>query len=151
MKVPLSWLKEYVAFDASPEELASKLTFSGTDVTGVQVVGSGFEGIVVGEILDIRPHPKADRLKLCRVSDGDAELNVVCGAQNFEVGDKAALATPGAVLANGLQIGKTRLRGEVSEGMLCAEDELGLSDDHALGSNNRVCPLPPSWRRPSAW
>lgn len=131
MKVPINWLKEYVEFDASPEELAEKLTFSGTEVESIKTVGSDYEGIVVGEVLSIGLHPGADRLRVCRVSDGTEELNVVCGAHNFEVGDKAPFARIGARLAGGMKIKKAKIRGEMSQGMLCAEDELGISDNHS--------------------
>jgi phenylalanyl-tRNA synthetase beta chain len=130
MKVPLSWLREYVDIDVSPEELASRLTFSGTEVEGIETVGPDCENVVVGEVMAIEPHPGADRLRLCRVTDGAREYRVVCGATNFAVGDKAPFAGIGARLADGTRIKKSKIRGEVSEGMLCAEDELGLSDDH---------------------
>ena len=131
MKLPVSWLADYVDFDLSPEELAEKLTSSGTEVESIDVVGGDYEGIVVGEVLRIDPHPSADRLQLCLVSDGSRELPVVCGASNFEIGDKAPFAGVGVELPGGMKIRKARIRGEESEGMLCAEDELGLSDDHA--------------------
>ncbi|MCK5528723.1 MAG: phenylalanine--tRNA ligase subunit beta, partial [Kiritimatiellae bacterium] len=130
MKVPISWLKEYIDVDFSTEELADKLIFSGIEVEGIETVGSSFEGIVVGEVLSIEKHPNADRLRLCRVSNGTEELPVVCGATNFEVGDKIPFAGVGVQLAEDFKIKKAKIRGEVSEGMLCAEDELGVSDDH---------------------
>ena len=130
MKVPISWLKEYIDIDFSTEELADKLIFSGIEVEGIETVGSSFEGIVVGEVLSIEKHPNADRLRLCRVSNGTEELPVVCGASNFEVGDKIPFAGVGVQLAEDFKIKKAKIRGEVSEGMLCAEDELGISDDH---------------------
>ena len=131
MKIPLSWLKEYVDFNLSPGELAEKLTFSGSEVTAVEVVGSDCTGLVAGEILDIRPHSEAERLRVCRVSDGRDDRSVVCGADNFGVGDKAAFAPPGTTLPGGLVIETYDIKGEKSEGMLCAEDEIGLSDDHS--------------------
>lgn len=131
MKVPLSWLKEYVDFDATPQELADKLTFSGTEVEAIQTIGGDFKGIVVGEVLGFEKHPNADKLLVCRVDSGTGEVPVVCGANNFVVGDKAPLALVGAKLPNGLEITERKVRGVLSCGMLCAEDELGLSDDHA--------------------
>lgn len=131
MKLPISWLADYVDFDLSPEELADKLTFSGTEVESIDIVGCEYRGLVVGEILKIDQHPSADRLRLCLVSNGTQELPVVCGADNFEVGDKAPFAGVGVELPGGIKIKQARIRGEVSEGMLCAEDELGLSDDHS--------------------
>ncbi len=130
MKVPLSWLREFVALPDAVEDLVEKLTFSGIEVEGVERVGEGLDGVVVGRIVECQPHPNADRLRLCRVDDGSEERPVVCGASNFSVGDLAAFAPAGTVLPNGLKLKVAKVRGEVSEGMLCAEDELGLSDDH---------------------
>ncbi|MBN2302582.1 MAG: phenylalanine--tRNA ligase subunit beta, partial [Lentisphaerae bacterium] len=131
MKVPVSWLKEYVDFDVTTQELANRLTFSGIEVENISRIGSGCEGVIVGEILSFEPHPDAARLRLCRVNNGAEELHVVCGADNFTVGDKVALAGIGTDLPNGTKIRKAKIRGQVSEGMLCAEDELGLSSDHS--------------------
>lgn len=131
MKVPVSWLRDYVDFDATPEELAEKLTFSGIEVEGIKTVGSDYAGLAVGEVTAIAPHPGADRLRLCRVDNGMEEVAVVCGAFNFDVGDKAPFAPVGTTLPNGMKIKRAKIRGEESFGMLCAEDELGLSDDHS--------------------
>jgi len=130
MKVPLSWLKEYIEVDASAAEIAERLTFSGMEVESISRVGHDYTGIVVGEVLSVEPHPRADLLRVCRVSDGSGELTVVCGATNFSVGDKAPLATVGARLPDGTAIKQVRIRGQLSDGMLCAEDELDISDDH---------------------
>jgi phenylalanyl-tRNA synthetase beta chain len=130
MKVPISWLKEYVDVDATPQEIAEKLTFSGIEVEGIDVVGGCLDDVIVVEITAIQPHPGADRLRLCQVFDGKESLAVVCGADNYEVGDKAAFAPVGATLPGEFAIKKAKIRGEVSFGMLCAEDELGLSDNH---------------------
>mgnify|MGYP000723733853 CR=1 FL=1 len=131
MKVPLSWLKEYVDFDLPPDELAARLTFSGTEVTGIATVGQNLDGVIVGEVLAVAPHPRAERLRVCRVGDGKAVRTVMCGAVNFEPGDRAAFAPPGVMLPGERRIEPVDIRGVVSEGMLCAEDELGLSDDHS--------------------
>ena len=130
MKVPISWLKEYVDFDASPEELANKLTFSGTEVESIQTIGGDYKGVVVGEIKTIEKHAGADNLLICQVNNGREDLQVVCGARNFNVGDKAPFAMVGAKLPNGMEILERKVRGVLSRGMLCAEDELALSDDH---------------------
>lgn len=130
MKVPLSWLREYVDFDVTPRELASLLTFSGTEVEGIVTLGGDYTGIVVGEVLSVERHPNADRLTVCKVHSGTEILSVVCGAPNVAAGVKAPLATLGTVLPNGLKIKKAKVRGVESCGMLCAADELGLSDDH---------------------
>lgn len=131
MKLPLSWLKEYVDFELSPKELASLLTFSGTEVEGIKTIGGDFAGIVVGEVMSVERHPNADRLTVCQVNDGSSTLTVVCGAPNVSAGIKVPLATLGATLPNGLKIKKAKVRGIESSGMLCAADELGLSEDHS--------------------
>jgi phenylalanyl-tRNA synthetase beta chain len=136
MRFTLSWLKEYVDFDVSPGELAERLTMSGLEVESLEYLGTGLEEIVVAEILHIRPHPNAKKLLLCDVSDGTKSYRIVCGAKNMEVNDKVALARPGTSLPRsgkfpeGVTIETTRIRGELSEGMLCSEVELGLGDDH---------------------
>lgn len=130
MKVPISWLREYVDVEVTPEELAERLTFSGVEVEGIRRLGAGLEPLIVGEIVSFTKHPDADKLRLCQVNDGRQVLPVVCGATNFEVGDKAAFAPIGAQLPGGMRIEKRRVRGVESHGMLCAEDELGLSEDH---------------------
>jgi len=92
MKVTYNWLKQYVDFDWSPDELAERLTMIGLEVEGVKKVSGGFDGIVVAEVLSKEPHPDADRLSLCKVNDGTGERQIVCGATNFEVGSKVSLA-----------------------------------------------------------
>ncbi len=129
MKIPVSWLKELVNVEFKVDELVDKLIFSGIEVEGIETLGS-YEGVVAGEIVAVEKHPNADRLRLCKVNNGKDVLPVVCGADNFEVGDKAAFAGVGVVLGDGFKIKNAKIRGEVSEGMLCAEDELGISDDH---------------------
>lgn len=131
MNVPLSWLKEYVDVDVSPRDLASLLTFSGTEVEGIRTIGGDFAGIVVGEVLSVERHPNADRLTVCQVNSGAGVLSVVCGAPNVSAGIKVPLATLGACLPNGTKIKKAKVRGVESSGMLCAADELGLSEDHS--------------------
>ncbi|MEI8139450.1 MAG: phenylalanine--tRNA ligase subunit beta [bacterium] len=130
MKLPLSWLKEYVDFELTPKELASLLTFSGTEVEGIKTIGGDFTGLIVGEVLSVERHPNADRLTVCQVNDGTSTLTVVCGAPNVAAGIKVPLATIGTTLPNGLKIKKAKVRGIESFGMLCAADELGLSEDH---------------------
>ncbi len=131
MKVPVSWLEEYVDLGLSAEELSDRLTFSGVEVEGIEQIGSDYAGLIVGEVRDFGQHPNADRLRLCRVFDGQEELQVVCGASNFEVGDKVAFAPVGAVLPDGMKLRKAKIRGEKSFGMMCASDELGLGSDHS--------------------
>ena len=98
MKVTLNWLKRYVAFDWSPEELTERLTMLGLEVEGVQKLGGEFTGIVVAQVLSRDKHPNADKLSVCRVADGTGERQIVCGAQNFQAGDKVPLILPGASL-----------------------------------------------------
>ena len=132
MKVPVSWLKEYVDFEDTIEGLADKLTFSGLEVEAIETIGSDFAGVVVGEILKIEPHPGADKLRLCTVNYGEEEpMRVVCGAPNVEVGGKYPFAPVGTTLPCGITLKKAKIRGEVSMGMLCAKDELGLGEDHS--------------------
>ncbi len=131
MKAPLNWLKEYVDIECTAGELAEKLTFSGLEVEGVEFYGSDFKGIVAAEILDFEPHPSAEGLLVCSVFDGQRELKAVCGAHNFAAGDKVPLAAAGTSLPDGRKIERISIGGTESEGMLCAEDELGLSEDHS--------------------
>lgn len=131
MRIPYSWLLDYVACEASAEEVADRLTFSGTEIEGLERVGHAYDRIVAAEILAVEPHPDAHSLVVCRVTDGKDVVPVVCGAKNARAGDKAVLAQPGAVLPGGAKIRVAKLRGVESRGMLCAEDELGLSSDHS--------------------
>ncbi|GAB4264232.1 phenylalanine--tRNA ligase subunit beta [Deferrisoma sp.] len=131
MRVPVSWLKEYVEFDLGPEALAERLTMAGLEVGAVERRGEGIEGVVVAQILEKGPHPNADRLSLCRVTDGAETYEIVCGATNMAAGDKVALARVGARLPGGFKIKKTKIRDQVSYGMMCSERELGLGEDHS--------------------
>ena len=92
MKISLNWLKEYVDFNWSPEELTERLTMLGLEVEGVQKISAAFEGIVVAQILTRDKHPNADKLSVCRVNDGTGERIIVCGAQNYKVGDRVPVA-----------------------------------------------------------
>lgn len=130
MRVPLSWLAEYVDFDPDPDALASKLTGVGLKVETVHRPGAGLEGVVVGEVLEIRDHPRADNLILAEVSTGDSKRQIVVGARNFAAGDKVPVALPGARLPGGVVIERQTKRGEASEGMLCSARELGIGEDH---------------------
>jgi phenylalanyl-tRNA synthetase beta chain len=135
MKVTRNWLKEYVDFDWSTEELAERLTMLGLEVEGVVKTGGDFEGIVVAQVLTRDKHPNADKLSVCRVNDGKGERQIVCGAQNFQAGDKVPLILPGATLPPKpgekepftIKVGK--IRGVESQGMMCSADELGLDPD----------------------
>jgi len=132
MKVPVSWLKEYVDFEDTIEGLADKLTFAGLEVEAIETLGSDFAGVVVGEVLAIEPHPDADKLRLCTVNYGAEEtMQVVCGAPNVGVGGKYPFAPVGTTLPCGITLKKAKIRGVQSMGMLCARDELGLGEDHS--------------------
>ena len=132
MNVTLNWLKTYIDFEFSPSELADRLTMLGVEVEAVKQLGTGLEGVVVGKVNAVRPHPNADKLVLCQVDVGEAEeLQIVCGAPNVREGMFAPVATIGATLPIGLTIKAAKLRGAVSQGMLCSEKELGLSEDAA--------------------
>ena len=134
MKVTLNWLKDYVDFDWSPEQLAERLTMLGIEVEGVEKKTGEFENVVVAQILASDKHPNADKLSVCRVADGQAERQIVCGAKNYKVGDKVPLALPGCTLPTApgqapftIKVGK--LRGVESQGMMCSSKELGLAED----------------------
>jgi phenylalanyl-tRNA synthetase beta chain len=133
MKVTLNWLKQYVDFDWSPDQLSERLTMLGVEVEGVHKIGGGFEGVVVAQVITRDKHPNADKLSLCRVNDGKGERQIVCGAQNFKAGDKVPLILPGATLPAKpgeqpftIKVGK--IRGVESQGMMCSPQELGLPD-----------------------
>ncbi|WP_426416737.1 phenylalanine--tRNA ligase subunit beta [Aestuariirhabdus sp. LZHN29] len=130
MKFSEQWLRQWVDPKATIEELTHQITMAGLEVDGVEPVASEFSGVVVAEILSAEPHPDADKLQVCRVSDGSEEFQVVCGAPNARAGLKAPFARVGAVLPGNFKIKKAKLRGVESFGMLCAEDELGISDEH---------------------
>ncbi|MBN2163670.1 MAG: phenylalanine--tRNA ligase subunit beta [Pontiellaceae bacterium] len=132
MKVPVSWLKEYVDFEDTIEGLADKLTFAGLEVEAIETIGSDFAGVVVGEVLAVEPHPDADKLRLCTVTYGAEEtMQVVCGAPNVDAGGKYPFAPVGTTLPCGITLKKAKIRGVQSMGMLCAKDELGLGEDHS--------------------
>lgn len=143
MLVPLSWLQDYIALPESIEALRDLLTYSGLEVEGVETHGNDFAGLVVAEIIAVNPHPNADKLTLCTVKLNDTTtMQVVCGAPNVRVGLKTIYAPVGAVLPTGLKLKKAKIRGVESLGMLCAEDELGLSGDHT-GIMELAADLPP--------
>ncbi len=133
MIISLNWLKEYIDLDdISVEEIVDKLTISGSEVDEVIDRQSEFKNIVVGKVEEVKKHPDADKLSICKVFDGENILNIVCGASNVEAGQTVALAKVGAIIPNGkFEIKAAKIRGEKSNGMICAEDELSLSDDHA--------------------
>ena len=130
MRVPLSWLREYVDVDLGPEALAERLTLLGMEVNSIEAWGADWQNVVVGELLAVEPHPRADRLSLTRVTIGSGEpLEIVCGATNIAAGQRVPVALPGAILPGGRRIERTEKMGAVSNGMLCSGDELRLTAD----------------------
>jgi phenylalanyl-tRNA synthetase beta chain len=137
MKVSYNWLKQYIDLDCSPEEVGNMLTGCGLEVENMETwypVKGGLKGVVVGEVITCRKHPGSDHLSLTTVNTGSGTLlNIVCGAPNVSAGQKVPVATTGATLYFNEEetiIRKTKIRGEISEGMICAEDELGLGTGH---------------------
>ena len=137
MKISYKWLKEYIDIDLDVEKVSELLTDTGLEVEGLEEVESikgGLKGIVVGEVMTCEQHPNADRLKKTSVDIGAGELlSIVCGAANVAAGQKVLVATIGSIIYgedDQFEIKKSKLRGELSEGMICAEDELNLGDSH---------------------
>ncbi len=130
MKVSERWLREWVDPPVDTAGLARQLTMAGLEVEAVEPAAPAFTGVVVAEVLAVAPHPDADRLRVCQVNTGgEAPLEIVCGAANAAPGMKVPCATVGAVLPDGTEIKKTRLRGVASAGMLCSARELGLAEE----------------------
>ncbi|HZL64799.1 MAG TPA: phenylalanine--tRNA ligase subunit beta, partial [Thermoleophilia bacterium] len=148
MRVPISWLKEYVDWQGTVEELAELLTMSGTEVEGIDWVGAPRDAenlarFVVGKVLTREKHPNADKLSLCTVDVGEASggvKQIVCGADNFQARDVVAVSMTGATLENGLKLKKANLRGVESDGMMMSEQELGYED-----KSPGIVILPPDW------
>jgi phenylalanyl-tRNA synthetase beta chain len=139
MKISYNWLKQFIDTTKLPEEISSILTAIGLEVESlekVHTIPGGLEGLVIGEVLECVQHPNADRLKVTKVNVGGADLlQIVCGAINVAAGQKVVVATAGCTVyptkGEPFAINKSKIRGEVSEGMICAEDEIGLGEDHA--------------------
>src|SRR5579883_1447703 len=139
MKVSLKWLRSYTPASLPPEELAHRLTMAGVEVEAIYRIGESWENVFVGEVSDLKPHPNADRLQLATVNYGEGRtITVITGATNLKVGDKVPLALVGAKLLNThlptpeiQEIKPVKLRGILSEGMVCSAKELGLGQDHA--------------------
>ena len=137
MKVPVSWLREYVQFEGSVDELAELLSMSGSEVENVEWVGAPHEAenvarFVVGRVLTREKHPNADKLSLCTVEVGESNggvRQIVCGAHNFQAGDTVAVSLTGAVLWTGLKLRKAAIRGVESDGMMLSEKELGFETE----------------------
>ncbi|KDE40736.1 Phenylalanyl-tRNA synthetase beta chain [Nitrincola lacisaponensis] len=130
MKFSEQWLREWVKPALATQALADQLSLAGLEVDEISAVAGQFDGVVVAEIIAAEQHPDADKLQVCQVSDGQETFQVVCGAANARAGLKTAFARVGANLPGDFRIKRAKLRGVESMGMLCAEDELGISDDH---------------------
>jgi phenylalanyl-tRNA synthetase beta chain len=131
MRVPLNWLRDYVDIQLEPSALAERLTVLGMEVKGLERWGADWRNVVVGELLEVSKHPRADRLSLTKVTvgGGGEPLEIVCGATNIAAGQRVPVALPGAVLPGGRRIERAEKMGVVSNGMLCSGDELGLTSD----------------------
>ncbi len=129
MIVTLNWLREFVDCDLSPEDLSHRLTMAGLEVDAMETLGADLDAVIVARLVSVEPHPDADRLTVCQVDDGREIVPVVCGARNHKQGDLVALAQVGSVLPGDFKIKKSKIRGQVSQGMLCSEKELGLAEE----------------------
>src|SRR6266849_2406710 len=118
MILSLAWLRRYADLKESPKEIATALTSLGFEVESLREPGAEIRGVVVGEVRQCAPHPDADKLRVCRVFDGNEEVTVVCGAPNVAAGQKVLFARVGAELPGGLKIKKAKLRGQESSGMI---------------------------------
>ena len=129
MKVPLSWLKEFVNLDdLTAEEIAKQLTLAGSEVSSIETTGGDIPGVIIGKIASVHKHPDADKLSVCKVDIGDDVLSIVCGAPNVREGAFVPVAMIGAKLPNGLTIKKASIRSFESNGMLCSRTELGYDE-----------------------
>jgi len=133
MKISLNWLKDFVSIpdSISANELGDRLTKHTTEIESVEDQSQNFRNIIVGKILELKKHPQADRLQLVLINTGKEKVQIVCGAQNIAVGQFVPVALVGAILPGDLEIRKTKIRGEESNGMLCSARELGLGEDHS--------------------
>ncbi len=142
MKVTLSWLREFApGIDGDPVELGEILSALGLAVEEMETVGETVDGVVLAKVLDLRPHPDADKIQLVDVDRGDGQaLQVCCGAFNMQIGDLIPFATIGTVMPNGMEIAQREMRGQTSNGMCCSAVEIGMGDDHdgILILNDRV-------------
>jgi len=133
--------------ELAAEEIAGRLTMSTAEIDGIDVMNGHLESVIAAKILDVKPHPNADKLTLVDLDAGGRNLRVVCGAPNHKKGDIVPLATVGTRFTEEFTVKKTKIRGEESEGMLCSEKELGFSDDHS-GIMILPADTPPGRNRP---
>ena len=148
MYLSLNWLKDFVDIpkEVSALELGKRLTMHTVEVEKVEAQAEKYKNVIVGKILEVKPHPNADRLRLALVDIGKEKLEIVCGASNIKPDQLVPVALVGAILPNGLEIKPAEIRGVKSNGMLCAEDELGLGSDHNGIMILNKSPLPPFYK-----
>ena len=134
MKVIYSWLKEFVQFEWTPEELSNKLTMVGLEVEGIERVGKTFSGVITGKVVTREKHPNADKLSVCQVDLGDGKpVQIVCGAPNVLSGQTVPVAAVGALLPGNFEIKKAKIRNQESNGMICSKSELGFEEGKSDG------------------
>ncbi len=134
MKISLNWILEYIPGLKIENygDLINSMISAGLDIESVEFESDKFKNFIVAEVLETSKHPNAEKLTICKVNTGEKVLNIVCGAPNVASGQKVCLALTGAIVPKGnFEIKKSKIRGELSEGMICAEDELGISDNHS--------------------
>ncbi|MDX1468737.1 MAG: phenylalanine--tRNA ligase subunit beta [Acidimicrobiia bacterium] len=132
MRVPLSWLKDFIELPtADVEEITYAFDMLGLTVDGVENLDIGWSGVVVGRVIDVAAHPDADKIRVCQVDSGSGPEQIICGAWNFDAGATVAVAKPGALLPGDFEITRRTIRGVDSNGMICSEAELGLGEDHS--------------------
>lgn len=139
MKISIDWLSDYISINKPPQEIADSLTMGIAEVEGIEKKEKFIKGVVIGEVLIKEKHPDADRLSVAQVDIGNKTLNIVCGANNLAVGQKVPVATIGTKLPDGLEIKKTKIRGVISEGMICSQSELKLAE-----KSDGIMVLPPN-------
>jgi phenylalanyl-tRNA synthetase beta chain len=135
LQISYNWLKKYIDINFTPEDLSEKLTMAGLEVEGVEYLGEGLEDIIIAKIEEIKEHPDADKLVICMVKTAEDKkaLPVVTGAPNVKAGQMVPFAEVGTTLPNGMKIEEVELRGQLSQGMICSKDELGLQEERAEG------------------
>jgi phenylalanyl-tRNA synthetase beta chain len=132
MKFTLDWMNEFIDLPTNdPEEIAEALESLGHEVEGWERIEHRFEGVVIGKVLEVGPHPNADKVRVTKVDVGDEVLDIICGAWNFEAGAVVPVAKPGAVLQGDFTITQRKIRGITSNGMICSESELEIGEDEA--------------------
>ncbi|WP_034992088.1 YtpR family tRNA-binding protein, partial [Liquorilactobacillus vini] len=129
MKISTKWLQDYLNLSVDPQQLAEKIERTAVEVDQTYHLSDGLKGLVVGYVNEAKPHPDSDHLNICQVDVGKGEpVQILCGAPNLQAKKKVIVALPGARIANNVKIKRAKMRGEVSEGMICSLQEIGFSD-----------------------